>query len=341
MIHLDDRTIEQLLDLAGVTDAVGAAFAAWGRGEAATTQRVRASASDAMASAMAAVVPPFTGGKIYATKDGKFTFLNVLFDTDGRLLCTLDGDALTAFRTPAACALAIRELSTVAGPSSGSAGGSTTSGTTSGTTAALVGAGRQGWYHLEMLARELPGLLAVRITDINPQAVATMVARANAAGIPAVAAADAASAVDGAQVIVTVTQSTAPLFPSSVVGDDALICAVGATKDDRCEIGPELIARCAAVVCDDVVGSRVECGDLIQAHAAGAFDWDRAIELHAVMARTVQVPRAGAAPVLFETQGVALQDVAAAGLAWQRHQSLATFPDSGIQTPMNHQETTL
>lgn len=343
MIHLDDQTIEQLLDLAGVTAVVGAAFAAWGRGEASTTQRVRASVPGAMASAMAAVVPPFTGGKVYATKDGKFTFLNVLFGTDGQLLCTLDGDALTAFRTPAACALAIRELATVAGRPSANQGSttpSTTPSTTTCTTAALVGAGRQGWYHLEMLALELPGLLEVRIADINPQAVTTMVARAKEAGIPAIAAADAASAVDGAQVIVTITQSTASLFPSSAVGDDALICAVGATKYDRCEIGPELIARCAAVVCDDVVGSRVECGDLIQAHAAGAFDWDRAVELHAVMARTVQLPRAGAAPVLFETQGVALQDVAAAGLAWQRHQSLSAFPNSGIETSMNHQETT-
>lgn len=315
MIHLDDRTIEQLLDLAGVTDVVGAAFAAWGRGEAATTQRVRASVPGAMASAMAAVVPPFSGGKLYATKDGRFTFLNVLFDVDGRLLCTLDGDALTAFRTPAACALAIRELACPAP-----------------TTAALVGAGRQGWYHLEMLAAELPGLREVRIADINPQAVESMVARAQQAGIPAVAEVDAAAAADGAHVIVTVTQSTAPLFPSSAVMDDALICAVGATKYDRCEIGAKLVDRCAAVVCDDVTGSQVECGDLIQAHAAGCFDWDRAIELHAVLAGTVQVPRAGAGPVLFETQGVALQDVAAAGLAWQRHLDQTR--------PINQQETT-
>ena len=73
-----------------------------------------------------------------------------------------------------------------------------------------------------------------------------------------------------------------------------------------------------AVVCDDVTGSKVECGDLIQAAAAGVFDWDRAVELHAVMAGTQAVPRAGEGPVLFETQGVALQDVAAAGLAWER-----------------------
>ena len=103
-LHLDDETIERLLDLPSVTEVVGAAFAAWGRGEAATTQRVRSQASGAMASAMAAVAPPYTGGKVYATKDGVFTFLNVLFDMDGRLLCTLAGDALTKLRTPAACA---------------------------------------------------------------------------------------------------------------------------------------------------------------------------------------------------------------------------------------------
>jgi ornithine cyclodeaminase/alanine dehydrogenase-like protein (mu-crystallin family) len=315
MIHLDDPTIESLLDLQAVTNVVGAAFAAWGRGEAATTQRLRAATADAMASAMAAVVPPFSGGKVYATKNGKFTFLNVLFDVHGRLLCTLDGDALTAFRTPAACALAIRALSV---PESGDQ---------PITTGALIGAGRQGWYHLEMLHAELPNVREIRIADMNPDAVNYMVTRARAAGIPAVAARDAPSAADGADVIMTVTQSTTPLFPASVVADRALICAVGATKYDRCEIGADVIARCASVVCDDVIGSRAECGDLIQAHAAGKFEWDRAVELHAVLAGTVTPARAGAAPALFETQGVALQDVAAAGLAWQRAIASGTIPD--------------
>lgn len=325
MIHLDDQTIEALLDLPGVTRAVGDAFAAWGRGEAATTQRVRAATPDAMASAMAAVVPPFSGGKVYATKNGRFTFLNILFDVDGRLLCTLDGDALTAFRTPAACALAIRALSA---PAPSGAGG----------TAALIGAGRQGWYHLEMLHAEMPEAVEIRIADIDPAAVRKMVERARTAGIPAVAAASAAAAADGADVIITVTQSTAPLFPASVITDRALICAVGATKYDRCEIGADVIARCVTVVCDDVVGSRAECGDLIQAHRAGQFDWDRAVELHAVLAGLASPARAGNAPVLFETQGVALQDVAAAGLAWQRH--IGTEPTGATQPIHTQPETT-
>ena len=303
MLHLDDDTIARLLDLASVTDVVGDAFAAWGRGEADTTQRVRSAAGGGMASAMAAVVPPFSGGKVYATKSGVFTFVNVLFDLDGRFLCTLDGDALTRFRTPAACAIAIRAL---AAPNV--------------RTAALVGAGRQGWYHLEMLAAELPALTEIRINDLRPDAASAMAERACDAGMPAKPAESPAAAVEGADVIVTVTQATAPLFPAEAISDRALVCAVGATKYDRCEIDPGLIERSVAIVCDDVTGSRVECGDLIQAAAAGRFDWSRAVELHAIAAGTIDVPRAGRGPVLFETQGVALQDVAAAGLAWQRFQ---------------------
>lgn len=300
--HLSDRMVEELLDLPSVTDVVATAFADWGRGMADTTQRVRSQAAGGMASAMAAVAPPYSGGKVYATHDGQFTFVVVLFDLEGRLLCTLDGDALTRLRTPAACALAIRAL---AAPSP--------------TVAAVIGAGKQGWSHLTMLAHELPDLTELRVHDRFPEAAEATAERARAEGIPAVAVHSADAVVDAADVVVTATQSTTPLFDAGAIGDRTLVCAVGATKYDRCEIGPDVIERCAAVVCDDVTGSRTECGDLIQAADAGRFDWDTAIELHDLLAGNVTVPRAGAAPILFETQGVAIQDVAAAGLAYERH----------------------
>jgi ornithine cyclodeaminase/alanine dehydrogenase-like protein (mu-crystallin family) len=310
MLHLDDDRIAALVDPGDAERAVWSAFAAWGAGEAATTQRVRAipaagGVAAGMASAMAAVVPPYCGGKLYATAAGRFTFVIVLFRTDGALLCTLDGDAITRLRTAAASSLAIAHL---AAPGA--------------STAAVIGTGIQAWSHIEMLGRALPSLTELRVCS-RPESAAAgseLVERAVATGLPASASLEPAAAVDGAQVVVTVTSSTTPLFPASVVADDALLCAVGATKYDRAEIGPDVVERCAAVVCDDAVGSRVECGDLLQAAAAGRFDWDRAVELHAVAAGTVSVDRAGiAGPVLFETQGVALQDVAVAGLAWERH----------------------
>lgn len=317
MPHLDDAIIRELLDLPSVTAAVGDAFAAWGRGAAATTQRVRAAAGLGMASAMAAVVPPFSGGKVYATHEGRFTFVIVLFDLEGRFLCTLDGDAVTRLRTPATSALAIRHL---AAPDV--------------RVAAVVGAGRQSWPHIEMLRAELPALVELRVAARRPDAAERLVKRAADEGVPAVVARSAEAAVDGAEVVVTVTSATEPLFPAAAVGDRTLVCAVGATKRDRCEIGPDVVERCVAVVADDVTGSRVECGDLLRAEAAGRFSWDRAVELHAVVAGRASVRRAGNGPVLFESQGVALQDVATAGLAWQRYERWSPTPASTpITTP--------
>jgi ornithine cyclodeaminase/alanine dehydrogenase-like protein (mu-crystallin family) len=300
MPHLDDATITELIDLASVTDAMERAFDAWGRGSAATTQRVRAAADGQMASAMAAVVPPYSGGKLYATRDGVFTFVITLFDDAGSWLCTLDGDALTRARTPAGSALAVRRLAPDAPQ-----------------TAAVLGTGRQALPHLRMLAAELPGV-PLRLWGRRDDAVAALVALAAAEGIAVDPAPTPAAAADGADVIVTVTSAATPVLASVDVSDRALVCAVGATKYDRCEIDPALVARCIAVVCDDVVGSQAECGDLIHAERDGTFSWDRAIELHDLVAGNVEVARAGDGPVLFETQGVALQDVAAAGLAWER-----------------------
>lgn len=304
-VHLDDATLHNLLDLPSVHKVVHEAFIAWGNGQAASTQRVRASAVGITASAMAAVVPPYSGGKVYITKNGVFTFLNVLFDLSGNLLCTLDGDVLTRFRTPALCQVAIDYLSPPVVD-----------------VAALVGAGRQGRYHLEMLAVRFPDIEVIRVADVKEESAAALVAHATSLGIRAVVASSPVEAVRGAQVIVTVTPSTTPLFQSNDIDDDALICAVGATKYDRCEIPSELVQRSSAIVCDDVTGAQVECGDLIQAAAIDRFDWSRAIELSDVAAGNVLVDRDSGAPVLFETQGVALQDIAAAGLAWERYQQI-------------------
>jgi ornithine cyclodeaminase/alanine dehydrogenase-like protein (mu-crystallin family) len=302
VVHLDDRTVADLVDAVAAEHAVDAAFAAWGRGEAATTSRVRASASGGTASAMAAVVPPYCGGKLYATSAGRFTFLNALFDVDGTLLATLDGDVVTLLRTAAASSLAIRHL---ASPDA--------------SVATVIGTGHQAWPHIAMLLRVVPGLGELRICGRTGSAASELAARTGGGGPGVTVHDDAATAVAGAHVVVTVTSAREPLFPAAAVADDALICAVGATKHDRTEIEPNLVARCAAIVCDDVTGSQVECGDLIAAASAGRFDWSDAVELHDLAAGKVVVPRATAAPVLFETQGVAIQDVAVCALAYERY----------------------
>jgi ornithine cyclodeaminase/alanine dehydrogenase-like protein (mu-crystallin family) len=302
--HIDDVAVDRLLSLSSIYGAVNVALKDWGNGDAANTIRVRASAKGQMASAMAAVAPPYSGGKVYATKDGVFTFLNVLFDDQGNLLCTLDGDVLTRLRTPVLCQIAIEKFAPI-----------------NANKGAIIGAGRQGRLHLEMMIDSVKTLESINIYDPRNEAAQVLVDLANSRGIAAQIAKTPSAAIDGAQIVVTLTPATEPLFEAEEVNSEALICAVGSTKYDKCELPPKLMARAASVVCDDVEGSKIECGDLIRAVDEGFFSWGNAIEFKDVCADKIKTPRANKSIVVFETQGLALQDVAAAGVAWEKFKS--------------------
>ena len=236
-----------------------------------------------MASAMAAVVPPYSGGKVYATQHGVFTFVNVLFDLDGgscaRSTATRSHGCarLPPARSPSApwprpsrrprrwSAPAARAGSTwrCSPPSCRSSHGR----------ACYDRPPKRRW-RTRRARRTQPASQRWPPRHAAESGRRRRRGRHRHAAAPSRCSAPTSSA-------------TAPC-----------ICAVGATKYDRCEIGADVVERCAAVVCDDVVGSHVECGDLIHAAAAGAFDWDRAIELSDLLAGNVHVPpcrrRAGA-----------------------------------------------
>ena len=299
MIHLEDRDVGDLLNLRAATDALEAAFAELGRGEAATTTRVRAAAGGAMASAMAAVVPGagIGGGKLYGTHAGGFSFVVALFAIDGGVLCTLDGDMLTRIRTAAATALAVRHLAP-AGVR----------------VAALFGTGNQSRWQARALAQELE-LDELRVWGRSVEPVQQLVAWAREQGLPARALSDPGDAVDGAGVVVAVTSSYTPVFPGDRLGEDVLVCGVGSTKAERRELDGATVARAVLIVTDSREGAVVECGDLIHAADEGLVDLAELRELSDVVGGRIAPPERGL--VLFESQGIALEDVVAAGLAYR------------------------
>jgi ornithine cyclodeaminase/alanine dehydrogenase-like protein (mu-crystallin family) len=305
VIHLEDATVAELLDLPSVTDAVQAALLDLAAGQAATTLRVRAAAGGAMASAMAAVLPAagVSGGKLYGTYAGGFSFVVGLFATDGGVLCTLDGDVLTRIRTAAATAVAVRHLA----PSHA-------------TVAALFGTGTQSRWQAQALDQELE-LAELRVCGRSPGRADELAAWAKEAGLPAQAVDDPGEAIDGAGVVVTVTSSYEPVFPGERLAGNALVCGIGSTKPDRRELDGSAVGRARLVVTDSRGGATVECGDLIQAAAEGLIDLQELVELADVVAGTVARPPTGI--TLFESQGLALEDVAAAALAYRRWQERA------------------
>ena len=302
--HFTEEQIAELCDMATVTDWLEQAWRDLGAGEAATTLRVRATASGLMGSAMAASWPRHrvVGGKLYLTHSGGYTFLVALFSPDVGLVATFDALGLTAIRTAAATALAVRHLAPA-----------------DAHTAAVLGTGNQSRPHVEALTQELP-LRDLRVWGRDPDKAEAIAQWGRAQGIPAQAVADADEAVTGARVVATVTASSTPVFDGTRLHPAALVCAVGTAKPDRHEIDGATVQRASFVVSDSAEGARTEAGDLIHAAADGVFDWDSLADLADVIAGTVTPPRPGSGIVLFESQGVALQDVVIATLAHQRSQ---------------------
>ena len=135
--------------------------------------------------------------------------------------------------------------------------------------------------------------------------------RTSTLGVNVVAAASAEAAARGANVIVTITTSTEPVIQDEWVDRAALVVGAGSNFPNRSEIPPELVGRAQTIVVDQLATARLESGDLISAHKAGRFEWERAVELGSVLAGGWKEPETPGL-TLFESHGLALWDVAAA-----------------------------
>lgn len=241
------------------------------------------------------------GAKVYTTIDGRFSFVILLFSTvDGKPLASFDAGAITRLRTAACTAIAARRL---ARPDAG--------------TLALFGAGTQGVAHARQLSAALP---LERILLSDPYAEAGMPAKlAQLCGIP-VTVADPDDAVARADIVVTASRSTTPLFRGAAIKPGAFVAAIGSSLPHTRELDDTALARARAVVVEWRPQSTREAGDLVQA-APGVLPDTKLVELADVVLGRVAVRRHDDDIVIYKSVGVGLEDVALAGSAWRRLQS--------------------
>jgi len=224
-----------------------------------------------------------------------------LFDaTTGVPLAVMDSTALTIARTAAATAIAARHL---AAPHA--------------STVAVVGCGAQAHAQLAALCLVRPVERATAV-DVEPARAESFAAAAGARlGIPVTASADLEAATRGSDVVVTCTTSRRAFLDARHVSPGTLVAAVGADNEHKQEIEPSLM-RAAAVITD----STAQCaaiGDLHHTIAAGAMRLeDVRAELGDVVADPSRGRRDGREVVIFDSTGVAFQDVVAAALVYER-----------------------
>ncbi|UXC39262.1 ornithine cyclodeaminase family protein [Cupriavidus gilardii] len=305
MQHITDEMVDRHVAPEDVQRIMLEAFRSFGQGKAAMQQRIRTEAGGVKLSTLGAVLPEqgVAGAKVYTTIEGQFSFVILLFSTeDGRPLASFDAGAITRLRTAACTVVAARHL---ARPNA--------------CTLALFGAGTQGAAHARQLSAALP---LERILLCDPYAPADLPERlSQSCGIPVLVTENEA-AVREADIVVTASRSTTPLFSGEAIKPGAFVAAIGSSLPHTRELDDVALSRASAVVVEWKPQSAREAGDIVMA-GQGVLPESKLVELADVVLERAQPRRSDDDIVIYKSVGVGLEDVALAGLAWQRVQAAA------------------
>ena len=310
---LSEKDVRDVLPMDDLIDAMERALAAFSAGRVAQPLRtvIEVGEQKAFFGVMPSFVPdaPALGTKLVTVFNrnaaaGLPTHLAtiVLLDPEtGALLAVMDGRYITEARTAAVSAVSVRLLAP------DSAG-----------TIAILGSGVQARSHLEAIAR-VRRLRRVSVWSPQQSSRERFVREMQpAVDVPIVAAECARDAVEGAELIVTATASHQPVVQSEWVADGAHICAVGACRPDQREMDTALVAR-ARVFVDSRTGAFAEAGDIVIPLREGAIGQDHvAGELGEVANGTCGGRTLPQNVTVFKSLGMAVEDVAAAHLVYER-----------------------
>ena len=185
-------------------------------------------------------------------------------------------------------------------------------------TVAVIGSGFQARSQLEAVCavREIKQARVYSRREERRQEFAQR--SAERLGIEVAAVDSAQACVQGADVVITITSAREPVVLGEWLAPGTHVNAAGGNHWMRREIDEDAVLRSQVIVVDDLEQAKIECGDLIWPEARGSFKWDSARELRDVVAGLVEGRPSADAITLFESMGVALEDIAAAHLVYRK-----------------------
>lgn len=181
---------------------------------------------------------------------------------------------------------------------------------------ALIGTGGQAAAQLEaMLA--VRNLDEVRVFDVNPERTRTFAEQMNVElkkyGAQIIAVKSSDEAVEGADLLVTVTPSCKPVFDASKVKEGATISCVGAYQPHMQEMDPEILPRASKIYFDSREAVLAESGDILIPLQSGKItESDFTGDLGQLIKGEIKGRENDQEIIIFETVGVATQDLIAA-----------------------------
>lgn len=303
-LFLNEREVAQLLPMDECVEVLDQAFAHAGAGQVDLKPRSRIRMPNGFFHFMAAAdaEQKVFGYKAYPSMGAGNKFLVMLYDYDtGNLLSCMEAGRLGQIRTGAASGLATRYMARADAAS-----------------VAVIGSGFQARTQLEAVCT-VRGIKQARVysrrAERREEFATQMSERLNLEVTPAESG---QQCVEGADVVIVITPARDPVLEGEWLAPGTHINAAGGNHWMRREIDEATVLRSDVIVVDDLEQAKMECGDLIWPEGRGAFRWDMAHELQDVVAGRVSGRTSEQSITLFESMGVALEDIAAAQLVYTK-----------------------
>ncbi|MET4095720.1 ornithine cyclodeaminase family protein [Arthrobacter sp. UYCu712] len=258
---------------------------------------------------MPAVGRSFSGIKALTVATGnpargleKIQGVFLLIDSDTLApLAVMDGNELTAIRTPATTLLAVKHILAAAH-----------GGAPEAPRVLVFGAGIQALNHIRAAHAVIPDA-NFSVVGQRPERTQTLIAQLATEGIEV--RPGTVAEVPAADLVLCTTSSRTPLFDGNQVAPGAVVAAVGQHGLDAREVDAALVRR-SDVVVEGRASAWREAGDLIPARTAQEWEAIHPANLQDLI--TGRFNRTPGHPCLYAGVGMAWEDLVTAALVYER-----------------------
>jgi alanine dehydrogenase len=302
-LFLTEGEVEGLLDMRSTLDAVEEILRQHAEGRATNRARRRVALPGSGLNVMFAGAPEIEalGLKAYTVARAGARFYTMLFDPEtGELLSVMQSDKLGQVRTGAASGIATKHLAREDASSLG-----------------IYGAGWQAEAQLEAIAsvKKLDRVIVHSRTVESRKAFAEKMGERLGLEVETTHAPEEPAAQD---IVVTVTSSKEPVLRGEWLKPGAHVNAAGSNFLFKTEIDRDVVKRSSLVTIDSREELGLEAGNLLQGIETGTVLPEAIRELGQVVTGQIKGRQNPEDITLFASQGLALEDLAAARLVYDR-----------------------
>ena len=315
---LTDEEVDRLMTMDQCVQVMEESFRQAGQGKTSNRPRSRIRMPRGFHHLMAAAVldSGVFGLKTYTSFRSGVRFLTILYDSNtGDLLGMVQGGRLTQLRTGAVSAVATRHMARE-----------------DAATVGIIGTGVQGRSQLAGVSavRNVGGVKAFDVVQESAKRFAEEVS--DELGLEITPVETAEEAAKGVDIVITMTTSRTPVLLGDWLQRGQHINAAGSNHWIRQEVDDDVVRKADKIVVDSLEDAQVEAGDLLYPIERGRVRWSQITELADVVVGHVKGRESVEDITLFESQGIAVSDVAAAAYCYKK----AREQGIGIELPMSN-----